>query len=344
MIDWVTAVIPCSHDNLVHDGQIISISPDGELQWKSERKLLVRGSDESAIHVRTSRDHLHTHLYIDGNPVKFLQGHNLWGTDDLIPLVYALMQKLTLILGLNPTDRDMHHWATGFYDLKKIDINYTWHLRSKADVLAWIRAAELAARLRHRGNGVLKGNTLYFGKHSRRWALKAYSKGDEVIARGHELPERLQDPRIQDWANKSLRLEVRLHALELKERGLHFGSKWGHNRPNEIHQELLSGLEMSDNYIIPDADLPNLPGSLQTAYLAWKDGHDLRAIYSRPTFYRYRNKLLAYGIDIANVQSRDPSNVVPLIRVLEAKPVGIPEWALTPDLYFDPPKIAVNSR
>jgi II/X family phage/plasmid replication protein len=344
MIDWVTAVIPCWHDNLVHDGQIISISPNGEIQWKAERKLLVRGSDESAIHVRTSRDHQHTHLYIDGNPVKFLQGHNLWGTDDLIPLVYALMQKLTHMLGLNPTERDIHHWATGFYDLKKIDINYTWHLSSKSDVLAWIRAAEQAARLRYRGNGVLKGNTLYFGKHSRRWGLKAYSKGEEVSARGHELPERFQSASIVDWANRSLRLEVRLQALELKERNLHFGSKWGHNRPYEIHQELLSGLEMSENYIIPDADLPNLPGSLTTAYLAWKDGHDLRAIYSRPTFYRYRNKLLAYGIDIANVQSRDHSNVVPLIRVLEAKPVGIPEWALTSDLYFDPPKIAVNSR
>lgn len=344
MIDWVTAVVPCLHDQLVNAGRVISLDPDGEIQWMSEKKMTLRGSDESSIQIKTSMDRPHTHLFIDGNPVKFLQGHNLWGTDDLLGLMYHFLLKVTSMIGLSPSTDDIQAWANGSYELKKVDINYSWHLSSKADVLAWIRSAEQSSRLRYRGSGQLKGSTLYYGQNSRRWSLKAYSKGDEVSAKGHQLPQRLQLPHILDWADRSLRLETRLSALELKRRDLHIAANWAQNTPSEIHKELLSGLEMSDNYIIPDSDICTLPPRLRTAYIAWKDGHDLRSIYPRPTYYRYRKQLLEHGIDIANVQLREPSNVIPLIRVLEAKPVTIPDFALGTDLYFDPPKILVNSR
>ena len=38
-----------------------------------------------------------THIYFDGNPVKFLQGHNLFGTDNLIPLLATALKKITSI-------------------------------------------------------------------------------------------------------------------------------------------------------------------------------------------------------------------------------------------------------
>lgn len=345
MIDWLTSVVPLSHHGFINAGHVLSVDANGELEWRSEKKLRVRGSDDSSIDVRSSSKHQPgTHLFIDGNPVKFLQGHNLWGTDDLIGLNYAFLLKLCSILDLTPTAHDLDLWAKGDYELKRTDINYTWHLDSKADVLAWIRSAAQSAHLAYRGPGILTGDTLYFGKHSKRSSLKCYSKGQEVNAKGHELPDRMRTPQILAWADKSLRPEVRLLSTDLKRRGLHRASKWSQNTPLEIHQEFLRGLEMTDNYTIPDSDLPNLPARLQAAYIAWREGHDLRAIYPKVTFYRYRKELLAYGIDIAIKQARDFSNVVPLIRVLEAKPVGVPDWALGTDLYFEPPKLIVNSR
>lgn len=345
MIDWLSSVVPLSHHRLINAGHVLSVDANGELEWRSEKKLKVRGSDDSSIDVRSSSKHeLGTHLFIDGNPVKFLQGHNLWGTNDLIGLNYAFLEKLCSLLDLTPTDHERDLWAKGAYELKRVDINETWHLQSKADVLAWIRSAAQSARLPYRGPGILTGDTLYFGKHSKRSSLKCYSKGQEVNAKGHELPPRMQTSEILAWADKSLRPEVCLRSTDLKRRGLHLASKWSQNTPSEIHQEFLKGLEMTDNYIIPERDLPNLPARLQAAYIAWKDGHDLRAIYPKVTFYRYRKQLLAYGIDIANQQSRESSNVVPLIRVLEAKPVGVPDWAIGTDLYFEPPKRVVNSR
>ncbi|EBU7225592.1 Replication-associated protein G2P, partial [Salmonella enterica subsp. enterica serovar Enteritidis] len=46
---------------------------------------------------------------------------------------------------------------------------------------------------------------------------------------------------------------------------------------------------------------------------------------SRATYFRHRKALKEFGIDIAVTVDRvDNSNVVPLIRVLEAKPAAIP--------------------
>ncbi|WP_353051787.1 phage/plasmid replication protein, II/X family [Pseudomonas aeruginosa] len=55
--------------------------------WETPRKMLVRGSHDSTIHIRSvggDGQGNATHLYIDGNPSKWLQGHNLVGSCDLV--------------------------------------------------------------------------------------------------------------------------------------------------------------------------------------------------------------------------------------------------------------------
>ena len=51
-----------------------------------------------------------------------------------------------------------------------------------------IRAVGETAYLKHRGAGQFSGDTAYFGKNSRRWGLKCYSKGNEIKVKGHKLP------------------------------------------------------------------------------------------------------------------------------------------------------------
>lgn len=348
MIDWLRFIIPCAHPIPINGGHVLKISRDQRIEWQVESRLQVRGSHESSIQVKTAdynQDGTGSSLYIDGNPIKWLQGHNLWGTDDLLSLVYAFMERLAPLIGATPNEADKAAWLAGGYEIKAIDFNKTWHLRNRADVLAWLRSAEHCAHMRHRGKGTLQGGgTLYFGKHSRRWALKCYSKGQELDAKDHKLPAALQLPYITEWADKSLRIEVRMLSLELKRRGLHLAANWGDNTVLVNHQDILQGLEMNDAHTLPNFELPDLPPRLQAAYIAWKEGYDLRTMFPHNTFYRYRRQMLAHGIDIALVQPKEKSNVVPLIRVLEALPVGIPDWAVGTDLYFDPPKLVVNGR
>jgi II/X family phage/plasmid replication protein len=100
----------------------------------------------------------------------------------------------------------------------------------------------------------------------------------------------------------------------------------------------LSTLEISDSNMIDTTALDALPARLKAVYQLWKEGHDLRELYPRPTFYRHRAALLAHGIDIAVKQARreESSNVIPLKVVLVAKPATIPDWAIGTPLYFNP--------
>lgn len=341
MIDWITAIVICNHPAPINGGSIVSIDPDGSIQWRKEKQLKVTGSHESSIQVKTETINGRgegTSLRIHGNPVKWFQGHNIFGSEDLIGLVSELMHALVPILGLTPADHEISNWWAGYWELTRMDINQTFTLNSRFDVNAWLRSAEQSAYMRHRGKGTLVQNgTLYFGQHSRRWSLKCYSKGDEIEVPGHQLPLQLQVPGLIFYADTALRVELVLRSMELKKRKLHIAANWDESDIMDIFNECIGSLSMSDTHTLPAHVLTDLPPRLQLAYHSWIRGEDLRAMLPRMTFYRYRKQLQEHGIDIAVKQPReDRSNVVPLVRVLEAKPAGIPKWAYGTNLLFEP--------
>jgi II/X family phage/plasmid replication protein len=90
---------------------------------------------------------------------------------------------------------------------------------------------------------------------------------------------------------------------------------------------------------LDDSVIESLFPAQRTAYFAWVGGHDLRQVMPARSFYRLRAKLLPHGIDIATLQPKEIDNVVRLGRVLEAKPVRIPDWAIGTPLYFEPTPI-----
>jgi II/X family phage/plasmid replication protein len=50
---------------------------------------------------------------------------------------------------LKPTPQELHRIRTGDYELKPIDINYSYNLPCQSDVKAFIRALEFKAKTRH---------------------------------------------------------------------------------------------------------------------------------------------------------------------------------------------------
>jgi II/X family phage/plasmid replication protein len=91
--------------------------------------------------------------------------------------------------------------------------------------------------------------------------------------------------------------------------------------------EYLQGLQLPDNMPLSDEVLNTLPLRLKGVYAMWAAGHDLRAQMSSSAFYRWRRQMLAYGVDLLIVQNPENSNVVPMVRLLEARPAEIPQWA-----------------
>jgi II/X family phage/plasmid replication protein len=332
MIDWVSAIITCKHDpSKLISGIVMSFDAQGENEWTVNKTLSVEGSHSSKIQIKS---HTENQIYISGNPTKFLQGHNLFGTNDLIYLMGKFFDELLSHdeLGLCPDPFEYANIKEGHYELTRVDVNETWHLNNQRDVLSWIRAVGETAHLKHRGAGQFSGDTAYFGKNSRRWSLKCYSKGQEIKAKGHKLPTELATPEMIEYAEKALRIEGVTRQLELKRRSLHLASNWDIDTAEELLLEYISKLEMSDVYMLDESVLDTLPPRLRLTYQAWLNGDDLKSVFTYRTFYRCRSEMLKYGIDISTKSPKEKSNVIPLIRVLEAQPVGIPDWAYEKNL------------
>lgn len=102
----------------------------------------------------------------------------------------------------------------------------------------------------------------------------------------------------------------------------------------------IESLNMSEQFNISPENFDELPARLIAVYKLWKEGEDLRALYPKASFYRYRNEFLKLGIDIAIRQPSKPENVIPLIRVLRPEAISqIPDWAIGASILYNPVSI-----
>ena len=316
MIDYISGFLPCKHDpSKLISGMVMSFDKLGNQEWVCNKKLSVDGSHSSKIQLQSHTENL---IYFTGNPVKFLQGHNLFGTNDIRHLMRLFFDELLTdkhkALGLCPDPFQYDLIQDGHYELTRVDINESWHLNNSREVQAWIRAVGETAYLKHRGAGQYTGDTLYFGKNSRRWAVKCYSKGHEINAKSHKLPDELQIPELMEWADKALRIEIVIRSMQLKDWLLHSGKSWTPDTSKMLLCScVIDDLEITDNMALPDDLLTALPTRLKGIYALWLNGEDLRQSLPKNTFYRYRRTFLEHGIDISIVHDKNRNNIVPLV-------------------------------
>ena len=348
MIDWVKALIPWRHSQPINDGQITRTRGDGSVEWSVNARQPILGSYDTKIHIHSDHKTWNPEtgefafIVFDGNPVKFFQGHNLWGTNDLTGLMAETCHRISVIIDLPINDLDWCLIANGAYELKRVDSTIMVDLNNLQSVKSFLYSAERLAHMRYKGQGVMKEGTLYFAPKSRRESLKMYAKGEEIRAKGHELPLALQAlSQIYQWADSKLRIEDVMRSMELKDRGLRLACNWDENMPNEIVFKALAGIDMSEQHTLPDPLIASLPAGLKSTYVLWKAGYDLRTSLTQTTFKRHRKQLREIAnIDIAIKQLKEekqPTNVIEFRRVLS--PVlcpQVPEWAIGTDLYFEP--------
>ncbi|SPZ16883.1 phage/plasmid replication protein, gene II/X family [Pseudomonas luteola] len=336
MIDYVAGFIAINHVPL-SSGMVVVIEPDGSITRETPRRLVVRGTHEASLCVRSTGGDGKgnaTHLYIDGNPSKWLQGHNIVGSDDIVALVADTFARLCSLLSLEPTDFERQAVKQGKWRVTRVDYNEMFELPSRADVRAWLRAGEIKCKSRH-GRPRLDKGTLYFGKNSTHWAFKFYCKADEVNkGKSHNLPDEVNClPEVHAWLENKLRAELTLRGKKLKtltdEQGntLETAAYLTPTVIRALFRQYLGELDMSEQLELSSEQLMELPNKLRGTYLLWKEGHNIDDVISRTTFWRHRSELMKYGIDISvRADKRPESNVVPMIRVLEAKPAAIPAF------------------
>ncbi len=164
----------------------------------------------------------------------------------------------------------------------------------------------------------MTNGTLYFGKSSRRWSLKFYHKGQEI--KDNKKHQRELPKEVLLFADKSLRCELTLRGKELDKIGLSTVSAWEDIATVDVYNSYLSKLDLSDNMTTVDQEkLEKLPPRLVAVYHCWTRGDDIREMYPKNTFYRYRKQIMeALGVNISVRQpssESDRSNVIPLVRI-----------------------------
>lgn len=331
MIDWLKFTVPILHVPLAASGCIVSFDNDGVIEWEKGKRNRFIGSYDDTIGVRSSgplnSDGYCTELEIDGNITKFLQGHNVWGSDDHLGLAKSLIEWLIFkdpnnqvdcpdpFVFLNPKD-----WVCN-----RIDITSYADVGSRHNVRTTLDAIALTGHTKYQRANATKG-TVYFNKNSRRWGFKFYDKFKEVSAAGKAHKIKAAAP-IQDLLSKSveskIRCELVLRQNEMRDRDI---ITLGDLEPLNLFKEYLNRLKFESNNRMTSEQVHDLPKKLKLTYLAWSQGHDVRSLVSDATFYRHKSDLAKLGIDLDQPPRKidAPSNVVSFSRYIEMMPVVMP--------------------
>jgi II/X family phage/plasmid replication protein len=312
----------------------MSVTAEGEIEWQTPKWMQARGSHSCTLAVRARGDEIE----LSGSPAKFLQGHNAFGSDDMFGLGVAVIYRAADVLALDFTADERMVIDSGGVPLLRADVNFSYSTGGRANALAWIRASEQHGYLQHRGRGMLKGLTVVWGAKSRHWQMKAYCKGQELEGgKGHTLPAQLDHRgRLTAWCDDKLRIEVQMNARHLRDLRLGTLAMWKSDTASVIHSQHVAKLQLNGEMRIPADELGGLATAVRHVYELWLSGADVRGSMPKATFYKRRSQLIPFGVDIAVAVPNHRSNVVPLIRYVEAVAAAVPEWAIGTPLFFEP--------
>ena len=204
MIDWIKLRLLCNHKYEISGDKLLTIDLDGKVKWEMKKARGIQGSHDSRIFIKSIQTPLtpriavdldnRTHtLEVEGNFVKFFQGHNIDGSEDIHGLIMRMMDHLQKIpeLELAPTEWDKKSWQNGFIKIHRVDVTRSFDLGSNEAVESWLKGTQVNAQVQYKGRSVYQQGTVYFGKHSKHWSMKFYNKSAELKAKGHKLPYEL---------------------------------------------------------------------------------------------------------------------------------------------------------
>ena len=234
---------------------------------------------------------------------KLLQGHNVFGSNNVEELALAAIGIVYGQLGLEYTDDEQDIIQNARICMGRIDITCSFRLKSQPvvqDALVFIFQHVQAEGLSWSGYGSDGVETIYNGQRSTRVSDKFYNKYVELeknkIPNG--LPER---ERILKYAEGLLRFEVTLRAKELKRLGLDYADQWSQERVKNILMTRIAKFKLH-GALTEQLEQPIIEGLSKTQrvfYALRQQGVDLAKVPSYAPLIRARNAIIAdHGHDI----------------------------------------------
>lgn len=336
---------------LVNDGAFVRYDAHGVHESTTLKKLRVEGSHETALFVRCDGET----VWFEGNVSKFGRPDNVFGftLGQCIERINAFLHTLGLppfTSGVRSVDQRVGDSKTGDWRptwtgarITRIDITQNFAAGSRDNAYAFMRhlASQQASRLKTGTHG--EGETVDFGRGSRRVYSKAYLKGPELfkhIGNPNKFKKQTtqfskpHDPYIIElaqWCSDIglVRFETTYKSTYLIDAGLNY---LGGFDMNVIHVDFQKRQEVFTRATCEADQLSDLPKQFLATYRMWQAGDDVAKHLSRPTFYRHRAALLPYGVDIAI-----KSNVVRLAqptKIITLGPVAPPDFYRMPSPSF----------
>ena len=318
MLDYVSGFLGYDGSLLPLD-KLVLVHPDGRSEQPRELRKVVRGSyGESVVLGRAIPTSSMLYfagkynfecspvcLYYSGNPVKWVQRHNVFGPParSLAPVVQAAVR---LLPGeYRPSNADSKRWFA--FHRTRVDVTVMVDLGKDSYVHEWLHAAAKLTRSRQgqaelrtekeHGHGMISGETVYWQRRSKLWTIKAYCKFCELAVpeKGHHPADLKLTADLRDCCQGMLRIELTLRTDVLKPLGTLDESLVWEYLENKIEVGVMKAGVNENNAV------GLLPRNVAYTFEQWMNGCDVMHLLPRMTVYRHRliikDKL---GLDIAN--------------------------------------------
>lgn len=322
-IDWVTIrqEWPQGGVPILNGGQVIRIDSDGSVEWQVDQRLGLEGSFDSRVDIRCDGNRVE----FSGNISRYNRRDNLFGYqwNETIERINNLLN----LYSIPPFTKGKlfrfadKGWTWTGARVSRIDVTMNYATFSEESMKAVL--ASLAGHHIGRQKGTLRpdGATIEYGAGSKYVYGKIYAKHVELEKHLKRKSGSHVDIEVINFCKKYgvLREEFGLKSRFLTQQKLSYLAEINQERLNTIFFER-SQFKRFEKVEYESFD--DMPRALRATYVSWKHGfpQDL----PKTTFYRHRNALLKYGIDISV-----PSNVVRLpirIRTVDVAALEAPEW------------------
>ncbi|MDP9123062.1 MAG: phage/plasmid replication protein [Pseudomonadota bacterium] len=323
-VDWlsIAQVHPEGGLPVVDSGCVLAVDEDGQLKWKTTSAVKHEGSFATSLNVRSDG----FRVTFSGNVSRFGRSDNLFGFD-----FWECLRRINAVLAhyeLPPftpgvkreeVSRGEVRYIWSGARVSRIDLTANYEAGSADDAHAYLQWLGSQHVGRHEGRVLGQGETVAWGGGKRQY-WKAYIKHLELVRHGCEDKQVIE----HCTARGVVRFEGTLRSDALTRFGAaylgDYESGWAMGQLIQAfkdHSEVVARAEKCTD------DLDDLPKHLRGSARDYLAGMDLQTRMSRASFYRHRNALLPYGIDIA---VRNVRPFQPRIRVIVLRPAEVPHW------------------
>jgi hypothetical protein len=337
MIDLLAVEI--AHPHLAFGTKRIK-EVNGHLRQEKHLSSHVRLAPDGAIVYATSL-RKETAIGIRCNPLKVLQGHNVFGGNNLRLLASEIIVRVLDHLDIAYTHDDVTKWVAGEFDIHAVDITHRYLLPENV-ILFDIRQHMIRnmAIERYFPQALRRGDGVRFDASSSHATWLIYDKHKEMEdKRTHAYPvlAAVHGDQADDvWnlltatAKRSARVELKLGKKYLEQHDLNRGSAWTALTANEVFDRELDALRLEHHKpmsVLRDSIAAVTNPTHRRTLEMWARGSNLTGLFSRASLDSHRKAILeACGIDIdRDVPAIEP---LPLSELFNAsnRLSHVPKW------------------